>query len=158
VADSIRTGDQALREAERANEAADPREAARLTQAAFDNALRSRNPLVHMGLPSLERARVAQEQERARFRILRAAILLEKAWAEDGRYPESAAALDLPIDPFAYPSRLRYAVHAEGRGYRLWSVGTNGTDEGGVGTNQADEVFDCPVRAASAPQGKERLR
>jgi hypothetical protein len=154
VADSVRTQDQLLREIERANELADSREAIRLSQAASERARRSRNFLVHIGLPSLWRARVAQDQETARFRILRAAIRIEKTWGKGGRYPGDSAAVDLPIDPFAYPAKLHYASLAEGRGYKLWSVGLNGTDDGGVAKDKADEVFERPPRPAPAPKAK----
>jgi hypothetical protein len=154
VADSVRTQDELLREIEKANELADSREALRLSQAASERARRSRNFLVHVGLPSLWRARIAQDQETARFRMLRAAIRIEKTCGKGGPYPASAAAIDLPIDPFAYPAKLHYASLAEGRGYKLWSVGLNGTDEGGVAKDKADEVFERPTRTAPAVKGK----
>ena len=86
----------------------------------------------------------------ARFRILRAAIQIEKMWAKQGRYPGDSAAIDLPIDPFAHPAELHYASLADGRGYKLWSVGLNGTDDGGVAKDQADEVFERPARPVAA--------
>jgi len=150
VADSLRTRTAMLRELEEANELADRREAIRLGQAASDRALRSRNPLVRIAVPSLARARESQDLATARFRILRAAIQLEKMWQKEGRYPASAAAIDLPIDPFAYPAKLHYASLADGRGYKLWSVGLNGKDDGGNAKDQADEVFERPARPAAA--------
>jgi hypothetical protein len=146
VADCIRTQDATLRDVEKAYEQSDPRESARLAKIAMERAMRSRNLLVRMALPSLARPRSSQDQMTARFRLLRVAVRLEKIWLKEGRYPSDPAVLDLPIDPFAYPARLRYASLAEGRGYRLWGVGANGTDEGGRAEDKADEVFERPPR------------
>ncbi len=142
VADCVRVQSDVLREAEKAGELTDRREAARLHEAAFARARRSRNFLVHMGLPSLASARAAQDRETARLRMLRAAIRLEKLRREQGRYPEDPTAVDLPVDPFAFAAKLRYASLDQGRGYKLWSVGANGTDEGGSANDKADEVFE----------------
>jgi hypothetical protein len=146
LADAARAQSETLRTFEQANEQADPREATRLSRAAVDRDLRSRNVLVREGLPVLLRARVVQDELAARFRLVRAAVRLERIWAKQGRYPTNATAIDLPIDPFAYPAKLHYASLADGRGYRLWSVGANGTDNGGIAKDQADEVFDRPPR------------
>jgi hypothetical protein len=59
---------------------------------------------------------------------------------------------NLPIDPFAYPAKLHYASLADGRGYRLWSVGVNGVDDGAIAKDQADEVFERPPRGDARAQ------
>jgi hypothetical protein len=148
LADAVRAQSEALRALEQANEQTDPRDATRLSQAAVARDLRSRNVLVREGLPVLLRARAVQDVQTARFRLLRAAIQLERTWAKDGRYPTSAAAIELPIDPFAYPAKLHYASLAEGRGYKLWSVGLYPKDDGGK--EGADEVFERPPRPVTA--------
>lgn len=155
VADSVRIMNATLREAEWANDLADPREAKRLTKAAFDRALPSLNPMVQMGLPSLAHARASQDFVTARLRLLRAAIQLEKRWQQEGRYPGNVA--DLPIDPFAYPAKLHYMSLADGKGYRIWSVGLNGKDDGGVAKDRADVAFERSPRAPSAQASKPRL-
>jgi hypothetical protein len=132
--------DETLGALEKADEVPHPREASRLSQAAVSRALRSRNPLARIAVPSAARARVAQDQATTRFRMLRVVVQLETSRKNSGRYPEDASALDLPVDPFAYPEKLRYASLDGGKGYKLWSVGTDGKDDGGK--NQLDEVFE----------------
>ena len=104
VADCARSQNATLRAMEKASEIVDLRESARQSQEALERGLRTRNPIVQISLPSLSRARVAQEEGIARFRLLRAAVLLEKARVRDGRYPADATALQ-PV-----PARRR-ALH-----------------------------------------------
>ncbi|MEN9575327.1 MAG: hypothetical protein RL514_3182 [Verrucomicrobiota bacterium] len=68
-------------------------------------------------------------------RVTVTALALERHRLRHGSYPESLAALvpsflrEVPID-FQDAQPLRYQREANGQ-FRLWSVGDNGTDEGG---------------------------
>ena len=64
------------------------------------------------------------------FRLVQAAILVEQA----------PARLELPEDPFRPGARLHRGVGPHG--VRLWSVGVNGVDDGGVSDQQKDIVLE----------------
>jgi len=74
------------------------------------------------------------------FRLVGAAVTLERAKLAGGRYPRDAASLDLPRDPFDPERPLRYRL--EGSAYRLWSVGRDGVDDGGKSEQRADVVLE----------------
>lgn len=74
------------------------------------------------------------------FRLVQAAVTLERAKRAGGRYPRDAAALDLPRDPFDPQRPLRY--RPEGSTYRLWSIGMDGVDDGGKSEKHADLVME----------------
>jgi hypothetical protein len=142
LADFARSLNHALREMEKASELPDPREANRLTQAAEDQLQKSANVMVHIAIGGLARLRSSQDDVLARFRLLRGAVRLERIWQRTGRYPSDAGEVDLPVDPFAYPAQLHYTSLAEGRGYRVWTVGRDGRDDGGAAKERADDVFE----------------
>ena len=114
--------------------------------------------MVRIALPWLSRARDSQDWVAVRFRLLRAAVDLERTWQKEGRYPGDASAIDLPVDPYGYPARLHYVSLAEGRGYKLRSVGENGKDDSGIAEGHADEVFERPPRAAAATGHSPAIR
>jgi hypothetical protein len=66
------------------------------------------------------------EYPRVHARLARAAIILERA-RRSGDIPSS---IELPVDPFGAPARLRHRPTATG--YRVWSVGPNGVDDDGL--------------------------
>ena len=72
------------------------------------------------------------------FRLVQAAIQVERAKRTAGGYPREAP--DLPGDPFVPGHPLHY--RREGSSYRLWSVGTNGIDDGAQGEKGADVVLE----------------
>jgi hypothetical protein len=78
-------------------------------------------------------------QNLARFRLVQAAVVLEREKRARGRYPSDASAVELPRDPFAPAQPLSY--RPDGSTYRLWSVGIDGVDGGGDAEKRADEVL-----------------
>jgi hypothetical protein len=73
------------------------------------------------------------------FRLVQAAVTLQREKLARGRYPSDATALDLPKDPFAPSLPLKY--RPDGSSYRLWSIGMDGIDEGGKAEKRADLVL-----------------
>lgn len=69
-------------------------------------------------------------------RLTEAACALEAHFAEHQTYPESLEALvpsfleSVPLDLDGQP--VRYALTAANGRYKLWSLGTNGVDDGGI--------------------------
>lgn len=74
---------------------------------------------------------IAADWDHAEYRLVKAALLARQARAADGLFPKDAAALDLPVDPFAAPARIRYEATGGGTGFRVWSVGDDLDDDGG---------------------------
>jgi hypothetical protein len=95
------------------------------------------NQLYRMLVPALGRAVV--KAARAEQTALQAstACALERHWRKHGRYPDTLGAL-VPEFLAAEPrdlmdgQPLRYAKTATGH-FKLWSVGRDGVDHGGVG-------------------------
>lgn len=88
-----------------------------------DESLESTAMLVHL---------IRHAYIRARIRVLHAALALEAARKRTGSYPdrlEAAVSGDMLADPFSV-NRLVYA--RSGSGYKLYSVGPNGKDDGGT--------------------------
>jgi hypothetical protein len=73
------------------------------------------------------------------YRLVQAAVGLEAARLENGRYPRDVEAARLPVDPFAPGSTLRFAPDAGA--VRIWSVGFDGRDDNGRATSNADLVL-----------------
>jgi hypothetical protein len=132
--------DPVLRAMERALSTEDPDERARIL-AEVKDPTPSWNPILNMTVPSLTRSRVAGLDLTARYRLVRLALAVEQA-AVAGRYPADGGGIDLPVDPHAAPALLRYQATADGRGYKLWSVGSDGKDDGGKAEGQADLVVE----------------
>ncbi len=85
--------------------------------------------------PVFEQSRVREVDCETQNRLLQAALALRACKLEHGSYPASLASLvpsylpDVPYDPFAPKGPLRY--RRQGSGYRLYSVGPDGRDNGG---------------------------
>jgi hypothetical protein len=73
------------------------------------------------------------------FRLVQAAVMLERDKRARGHYPSDATALDLPKDPFAPSLPLKY--RPDGSSYRVWSIGMDGIDDGGRAEKRADIVL-----------------
>jgi len=115
--------------------AAERAERKRLSMELLARAEKSWNPLVRIALPDESRYPARLAARLARVRLLQGGALVEARRDPGGAYP--AEVKGLPIDPCAPPAPLRYARSAAG--YKLWSVGENGTDEGGApGKGQDD--------------------
>lgn len=106
------------------------------TQRSVQVAPNPHNILYRMLVPALDKAmmKAARANQTAAFAAV--ACALERHWRKHGAYPESLAALAPEF--MARPPRdlmdgqpLRYARTAEGF-FRLWSVGLDGVDDGGV--------------------------
>jgi hypothetical protein len=82
---------------------------------------------------------LTSRQNLAWFRLVQAAVMVEREKRARGRYPSDASALELPKDPLAPAQPLQYRL--DGSGYRLWSIGLDGVDEGGKAEKRADEVL-----------------
>lgn len=115
--------------------------ARRLAEVLSADMQHERNPIVVMESMSLGRTVSSQFDLLARVHVLRAALRVEQAaLAAGGRYPGDASALDLPVDPWQPPARVRYAATGGGTGFRVWSIGMDGSDDGGA--NKKDLVLE----------------
>jgi hypothetical protein len=134
LARGVATIDAVLRDAEKVARSDDRAARARiaLEQEATGP---SASSVAAMALPDCTGAMRAGDSLAARYALLHAAIAIEGARTEDG-FPATPA---LPIDPCAPPAKLGYETSPDGRGYRLWSAGANGRDDGGHGDDIAFE-------------------
>ena len=96
-----------------------------------DRALESNEPLVSSSWPNLTKVPEHLDDILARYRLLVAAVDAEKNRAADGTYPRDGSKLALGADPFA-AGPLKYKASDDARGYKVWSVWHDGTDEGGT--------------------------
>jgi len=107
------------------------------------------NPLVDTALPGLGKARDREVRHLANLRATLLTAALEFRFARDGAYPEKLSELSpdplaaLPVDPF---SGEPFIYHRQGDlTYVLYSVGPNGTDDGGrpadAGQENGDILF-----------------
>jgi len=137
-----------LRELEHALAEEDPSLAARAQdriQAEFAGTL---NPILRgmagVGSSSgnTRRARAIEDEARALLRLTRLATRVEQARDTAGRYPADLLGVETPADPIGWPAPLRYAPTPDRRGYKLWSVGLNGKDDGGSEEERADIVLE----------------
>jgi hypothetical protein len=93
-----------------------------------------RDYLAHALIPSLDRALLAAEKNRASLAILRLELALQEYRGRHGAYPSTLAALSpeiiptVPVDPYGGESLLYQTGMG---GYRLYSVGPNLKDDGG---------------------------
>jgi hypothetical protein len=104
------------------------------------------NPAFRLVAPTLGgRFPVSFTDLAARFALVRSAVTVE-AGSNDRRYPEVAGVPRLPADPWAASQPIRYEATADGRGYRLWSLGMNRVDDGGTARDQLDLVLEREAR------------
>ncbi|HRK33564.1 MAG TPA: hypothetical protein PLJ47_03125 [Candidatus Hydrogenedentes bacterium] len=105
------------------------------------------NPLVSMLVPNILRSSVTHDHTTARIRVAAAAIAVERYRIASGKLPDSLDALvprfleSVPQDPFD-GAPLRYI--REDKGFAVYSIGENMTDEGGLRGSKrgvGDEVF-----------------
>jgi len=111
------------------------------------------------GRPLPERAaysvyfRAALQRDKAivQMRLLQAVLALKAYRHQHGRYPEQLAAVSWPLpgDPFSGQA-LHY--RREGKGFRVWSIGPNLRDDGGIDPSlpvriddEGDMVWVCPT-------------
>jgi hypothetical protein len=92
------------------------------------------------------RIRVAEDDARALLRLARFAIRIEQARTKGGLYPADARDLQPPVDPLAWPHLVRYEAILGGRGYKVWSVGIDGKDDGGDPQSGKDAVLERKPR------------
>jgi hypothetical protein len=108
------------------------------------------NPAFRLVAPAgLPRVGVSVNLLAARFALVQAAVQIEEAASGGRSYPADASSLSLPGDPMAAGSSLRYEPSPDRRGYRLWSVGYDGRDDGGISEQERDLVLE----RASTAQG-----
>jgi hypothetical protein len=99
--------------------------------------------LLHVLVPAVDGALIREAETRVAGRLIRIGLQLERARLRDGRYPADLtflAQLDRPIetnDPFT-DQPLRY--HPDDAGFLLYSVGSNGRDDGGLDDHQAGDL------------------
>jgi hypothetical protein len=145
VADTIGEAWPVLQEMERSTTVGRG-EAARIEAEMGARVARSHNPFTRMSLPSLTRSRRSADDLRAVLALVRAVAHIEAARGADGRYPADP---ERPADPNTEPAApLRYTLAPDGRGYKLWSIGSDGKDDGGRAGGGADLVLE---RVASRP-------
>lgn len=128
-------------EAEGAAATADRAERAKIVAGIEEFARKTWNPLVAMSIPNVARICQRSDMVLAKFHLVRAAIAIEQHRSPAGLYPPAPAGILLPVDPLAAPARLHYQPLSGGKGYRIWSVGDNGKDDGGIsGKGTADDL------------------
>jgi hypothetical protein len=141
VAQATEAVDPRWRAMERASTLGDPAEAERIL--ATLGAGPTWNPAFRLIAPTaLPRSRVIMNEVAARFALARAALAIEEAAGASHRYPGDAAAVSLSRDPMSTSGLLHYARAADGGGYRVWSVGVNGWDDGGTANDHLDIVLE----------------
>jgi hypothetical protein len=133
--------DPRWRAIERASAIPDRAEAERIIAAAEPGP--AWNPVFRLVSPEhAARTRVSVDLLAARFALVKAALALEEGVAKGGPYPKDAASLSLAKDPLSPSRPLRYERSADGRGYKLWSVGINEQDDGGASAQNRDLVLE----------------
>jgi len=115
---------------------------------ALCRAVQGASTLVRMVVPDLCRNHNSVDLNRALLRMVRLATRLERrevqtASTEAPRVDEA----ELLVDPFA-PHRQLSLLRKSAGGYRIWSVGANGIDEGGGGDDPGLEAPAEPGRCA----------
>lgn len=102
-------------------------------------------PVTSMILPALHKAGMAFDRGIARSGCGKLAVTLRLYRMKHNRYPEQLSALvpgfidKLPADPF---SGKDYVYRKEGKGFIVYSLGSNMTDDGGVEDPKAREAGD----------------
>jgi hypothetical protein len=132
-------------------------EQARIAGSAME---RTRYPLIsEQGLVSFEAMAVAALNAQTRTQMTATAIACERYRLANGRWPATLDDLSpdyiakVPSDPFA-GRPIRYAVADDG--IRLYSVGADRTDDGGVDDEQNFGEGDTVVRVSIDRRGKDR--
>lgn len=144
LADAVTDLEPLYEEAERGAALADRTEQERIFTTIKDRAGASWNPIVNsswsMGVFN-QRYGLKTARVKAKYRLIQTAIAIERQRSKDGRYPQDQTLINLPIDPLASPAKLNYQAASDGRGYKIWSVGENGKDDGGTSGNEgADDI------------------
>lgn len=105
--------------------------------------------------PAIVQLHVAETRTDARLRLLRAALMLGAYRADHGEYPDALDQLSLdylveiPLDPFP-DEPFRYERTEEG--YRLYSIGENLTDDGGLTFDSDPEGDDLIIQFPAPPE------
>ncbi len=146
AADGVWAADAIHREREQAIASDDAERCARVALEIEARAGASLNPIRRTlsgvgfdGSDSTLRLLMQARRGLAHYRLVQAALALEAARLESGRYPRDVEAARLPADPFAPGSTLRFAPDAGS--VRVWSVGLDGRDDSGRATSNADLVL-----------------
>jgi type II secretory pathway pseudopilin PulG len=96
-------------------------------------------------LPALSKAVLRETESAAWLRLAVVALAIEKFKKSEGHFPENLEDLvpkflpDLPVDPFD-GATLRYRLIE--KGYLIYSVGTDGRDDGGLGKSAEQKLSD----------------
>ena len=116
--------------------------------------------LVGMLLPALGQARVKLEARSVCLRGMRVVLAVRESEVRQGRLPADLDELgpgileSIPLDPFD-GKPMRYGVRADGS-WRVWSVGSDGRDDGGMGTEWFDgKGADLVIPGRMEPAGGE---
>ncbi len=109
-----------------------------------------RLPLCGMLLPAVGKAWEKVVSLEARLRMARTACRIERFRLETGRLPETLSELAgiLPDDPFC-GMPFRYSAEGPGEGCRLWGIGPDGLDGGGLNPRE-DDLFRVPRKLSPA--------
>lgn len=110
-------------------------------------------------LPAVKSVRQAEQRELARSRILQLHLALHLYHEASGRWPQSLSELvpsqlpQVPGDPYVSGP---FVYRIEGDGYRLYSVGSNRRDDGGVGDDSGtgeDMLFELEGESEIEAEG-----
>lgn len=102
-------------------------------------------PLTAMIMPALHRAQISQARDNAQLDGLKIACALKIYKKENGYYPDELTALvpgiisELPLDEF---TGKNFIYKKEGKGFIVYSVGSNEKDDGGISLKEASEKND----------------
>jgi hypothetical protein len=128
-----------------------PAESNRLPAATIES-LAARSVLVALMVPAITQTAIGVDRERARQAVMIAALAAQIHRRRTGDFPatlkdvvESGVLKTIPVDPFSMSrDPVRYRKDAES--LTIWSVGENGTDEGG-------DVSEVPGRRTTPDVG-----
>lgn len=144
LANAHHTLDPCLREIEDA--AGDRKRCREVSATVAARCSESSNPIVAMTLINFEQVTLNYDDLLARYRLARSAIAIERA-AVALHYPKT---FDAPVDPLdANGAKLRYKPAADELGYKVWSVGRDGKDDGGKASAKSGDPGDIVIERAS---------
>jgi hypothetical protein len=149
LANAINTMDPCLGEIEEA--AADAKRRRAVCASVESRLAESKNPIVYAGVPPFTQVVHHFDELLARHHLARAAIAIERG-AVALRYPRT---IDLPADPCdENGAKLRYKLSADELGYKVWSVGQDGKDDGGKPIAKDGDPGDIVLERVSPEEKK----
>ena len=115
------------------------------------------NPMTRVLLAGLWDATVRFDEAQAKLQVSRLGLAAELYWRQHGTYPEHLEALaaytPVPVDPF---TGRPFVYRREGAGFKLYSLGPNLKDDGGVPRDNAKYHEDYDIVWSTTAPAKVR--